>query len=195
MRFRSPGFVLMLALSVTMSTQVHAQGRPDPAVRIAAQKEALAALAFMDGTWRGTAWTLLPTGEKHTITQTERVGPFLGGAVRVIEGRGYEKDGSVAFNAFGVVSFDPDKRAYGFRSHAMGYSGDYPFTVRPDGFEWEIKAGPMTMRYAATIKDGVWTEVGDRTMGDQPAMRFFEMTLHRIGDTDWPSAEAVPPGE
>jgi len=53
--------------------------RPDPATQIAAQREAMAPLAFMDGVWRGPAWTILPSGEKHNITQTERIGPFLDG--------------------------------------------------------------------------------------------------------------------
>src|SRR5262245_24759201 len=67
-----------------------AQGRPDPAALLAAQREAMAPLAFMDGVWRGPAWTILPSGEKHNVTQTERIGPFLDGSVKVIEGRGYD---------------------------------------------------------------------------------------------------------
>ncbi|HYN80487.1 MAG TPA: hypothetical protein VES88_03225 [Gemmatimonadaceae bacterium] len=36
-----------------------AQGRPDPAAIIAAQREAMVPLAAMDGVWRGPAWTIL----------------------------------------------------------------------------------------------------------------------------------------
>ena len=61
-------------------------------------------LASMDGVWRGPAWTILPSGEKHSVTQTERIGPLLDGSVKVIEGRGYDADGKVAFNAFGTIS-------------------------------------------------------------------------------------------
>ena len=39
----------------------------------------------MDGVWRGPSWTILPSGEKHVGTQTERIGPFLDGSVKVIE--------------------------------------------------------------------------------------------------------------
>lgn len=172
---------------------VLAQGRPDSAVLMSAQNEAIKRLAFMDGAWRGTAWSVLPTGEKHTITQTERVGSFLGGTVKVIEGRGYEADGSVAFNAFAIVSFNPATRAYSMRSYAQGLSGDYAFTPTADGFTWEIPAGPMTIRYTATIKGNTWTEVGDRIMPDGKAIRFFEMTLTRLGDTTWPAAGTVAP--
>src|SRR6185295_9253175 len=88
-------FMLMTG-AVSLSTL--AQGPPDSAKLIAAQREAMVPLAFMDGMWRGPAWTILPSGEKHTITQTERVGPFLSGSVKVVEGKGYEADGKVGFN-------------------------------------------------------------------------------------------------
>ncbi len=42
-------------------------------------------------------------GEVHAITQTQRVGPFLDGSLKVIEGSGYEADGQVGFNALGVI--------------------------------------------------------------------------------------------
>ena len=54
-----------------------AQGPPDPAALIAAQRDAMVRLAYMDGVWRGPAWTILDSGKKHGITQTERIGPFL----------------------------------------------------------------------------------------------------------------------
>lgn len=179
-------------LTLVRASDARAQGRPDPAPLLAAQKEAMKALASMDGIWRGTAWTIRPDGGKHEIVQTERIGPFLDGTLKVIEGRGYEADGTVAFNAFGVVSFDPAKKAYGMRSHAQGQSGDFVFTPTPDGYAWEIPAGPMTIRYTATIKDGVLHEVGDRIVPGKDPVRFFEMTLTRVGDTDWPAGGAVP---
>ena len=182
----------LLVLLVAAST-AQSQGRPDPAKLIAAQQEALARLAFMDGVWRGTAWTLLPSGEKHTITQTERIGPFLDGSVKVIEGRGFDPDGKVTFNAFGTVSYHPATKAYSLHSHAMGNVGDFALTPQPDGFIWEIPAGSMTLRYTAIIKGGTWFEVGDRIQAGKEPVRFFEMTLKRLGDTTWPADGAVPP--
>lgn len=169
------------------------QGRPDPAALAAAQREAMNRLAFMDGAWRGSAWTMLPSGEKHDVTQTERVGPFLGGSLKVIEGRGYEGDGSVGFNALGIISYDADRDAYTMRSYAQGRVGDFALTPHADGFEWEMSAGPMTMRFTAVIRDGTWSEVGDRVLPDGETVRFFGMTLTRTGDTDWPAAGAVNP--
>lgn len=182
---------LVIVTSVVPST-ASAQARPDPATVIAAQREAMAPLAEMNGVWRGPAWTILETGEKHTITQTERIGPFLNGSVKVIEGKGYDADGKVAFNAFGTVSYDPARKAYTMHSYAMGRVGDFPLTPTPDGFVWEIPAGPMTIRYTAVIKDGKWREVGDRIMPGRDPVRFFEMNLVRVGTTDWPAAGAIP---
>lgn len=187
------GFAVLLALAAAAPAAAQPAARPAPAALQAAQREAMTKLAFMDGVWRGEAWNISPSGEKHTLTQTERVGTFLDGTVRVIEGRGYSTDGSVAFNALGIVSYSPDRKAYGMRSYAMGFAGDFALTPTGSGFIWEIQAGPMTMKYTATFKDGVWHEVGHRIMqGGEPA-QFFEMTLRRIGDSDWPAAGAIPP--
>jgi hypothetical protein len=170
-----------------------AQAPPDPKKLMAEQAEAMKALSAMDGVWRGPAETVLPTGEKHSITQTERIGPFLGGTVKVIEGRGYEPDGSVAFNALGIISYDPASKSYTMHSHAMGRKGDFKLTPTNDGFVWEIPAGPMTIRYTAVIKGGKWKETGDRIVPGRDPVKFFEMNLVRVGDSKWPDEGAVPP--
>ena len=182
-----------LVMAVGVSLAALGQGRPDPAKLIAAQREAMAPLAFMNGVWRGPAWTILPSGEKHTVTQTERVGPFLDGSVKVIEGKGYEADGQVAFNAFATISYNPATRAYTMHSYAQGHVGDFALKPTADGFVWEIPAGPMTIRYTAVIKDGAWREVGDQITPGKDPVRFLEMNLKRVGDTDWPAAGAVSP--
>lgn len=174
------------------SSFASAQQPPDPAKLLAAQRDAMAPLAFMDGTWRGPASTVLPSGERHVITQTERIGPLLDGTIKLIEGRGYNADGSTGFNAFAVLSYHPAQQAYDFHSYAMGQSGDFAFKPTADGYVWEIPAGPMTIRYTAVVKDGRWHEVGDRILPGKPPVRFFDMTLQRIGDSAWPGADAVP---
>jgi hypothetical protein len=192
LRHRLAAFTLLMA-TAGLSLTASGQGRPDPAALIAAQRQAMIPLAFMDGVWRGPAWTIVPSGEKHIITQTERIGPFLDGAVKVIEGRGYATDGRVSFNALGIISYSLDKRTYNLRSYAQGNVGDFVLTITADGFVWEIPAGPMTIRYTAVVKDGAWREVGDRIMPDKEPIRFFEMNLKRVGDTNWPAAEVVGP--
>lgn len=181
--------VLTLALAAPITAS--AQGRPDPAKLIAAQRAAMDTLRSMDGIWRGPAWTVLASGEKHDVTQTERIGPFLDGSVKVIEGRGYDKNGKVTFNAFGTISYNPDTQAYTLHSYAMGQAGDFALTPKPDGYVWEIPAGPMTIRYTATIKDGAWREIGQYITSGKDPVQFFEMNLTRVGETHWPAAGAI----
>lgn len=179
--------LLMLASSLSVFAQA-----PDTTALIAEQREAMKAFAMMDGVWRGPAWTMLPSGQKHTITQTERIGPFLDGSIKVIEGRGYNDDGSVGFNAFGIISYDTNKKTYAMHSHAQGRVGDFAIKPTADGYVWEIPAGPITIRYTAVIKDGTLHEVGDRIAPAKDPVRFFEMTLKRVGDSTWPAGGAVP---
>ena len=184
---------LLLLLAVPAMLPVLAQV-PDPAALIAAQREAMAPLARMDGVWRGPAWTLHPNGEKRHITQTERIGPFLDGSVKVIEGRGYREDGAVGFNAFGIISYDPAKRVYTMHSYAMGRSGDFSFAPTADGYAWEVPAGPgATIQYKATVTEDTLHEVGERVVAGREPLRVFEMTLKRVGNTDWPAGGPVPP--
>jgi hypothetical protein len=75
--------VALLMMVEGVSLTASGQGRPDPTALVAAQREAMVPLAYMDGVWRGPAWIMLPSGKKH-VTQTERIGPFLG---RVDQGR------------------------------------------------------------------------------------------------------------
>ena len=162
----------------------------DPASRIEAQRKAMEALAFLDGAWRGGAEAQAGGGR---LIQTERVGPILGGTVKLVEGRAYDAADRTVFNALGVISYDPVKRAYSMRAHAMGYAGDYPLEVRPDGFRWVQPMGPgASIRYTATIRNGEWHEIGERLEGSAPASKMFEMRLRRIGDTAWPASGAVP---
>lgn len=174
-------FVLCFAFSLTAL----GQGAPDFDALMAAQKEALHSFSMMDGKWEGTATTLSYSGEEQTIRQTERVGSFLNGTVKMVEGRGFDDDGNVAFNALGVISYDPTSETYSMRSYARGMVGDFEIVPSANGFEWSIPAGPSTIKYKATIEDGTWTEVGDRIAPDGKVVRFFEMNLRRVSDYSW----------
>lgn len=187
--------VLVASLAaLTAAPLAWAAGPADPAL-LDAQRKALAPLAAFDGIWRGEATAWLPTGETLKLVQTERVGPMLDQTIRVIEGRGYQAaDGKLVFNAFAIISYSPHSRSYTFRSYAQGYAGDWPLTVTPEGFTWSINMGPNgTLRYTARVKDGVWHEVGERIVPGQAPVKTFEMTLRRVGDSDWPRGDAVGP--
>ncbi|WCT74702.1 DUF1579 domain-containing protein [Sphingomonas naphthae] len=185
--------MIRLAVAAVLSLALPAAtlAQPPDRAAIAAQVEALKATAWMDGTWRGPA-TFQTPGGPLTITQTERVGPMLGGAIRLVEGKGYMANGMAGFNAFGVIAFDPQTRAYIFQTHAQGHAGNFPLTVTPTGWAWSLPMGEASLRYTTTLVDGKWHEIGERIVPGQKPVTIFEMTLVRIGDTDWPGAGAVP---
>ena len=182
--------IMAAMLAIAPLTEATAQ-QVDPAM-ITAEQGAIAKLDWMNGTWRGEAVTQ-GRGGAHRVTQTERIGNLLGGTVKVIEGKGFNADGTVGFNAFGIVSYDPATKLYAFHSYARGRSGTFSFTPTPSGYVWEVPAGAMAIRYTATLKNGTWNEVGDRIVPGQPPVRFFEMNLKRIGDSSWPAAGGPGP--
>jgi hypothetical protein len=110
-----------------------------------------------------------------------RPNPAPFGTGKVIEGRGYEPDGWAELQCLRRGLFQP------------GHSGDFMIAPTADGYTWEIPAGSTTIRYAAVIEDGTLREVGDRIVPDREPQRFFEMTLQRVGDSDWPVAGAIGP--
>jgi hypothetical protein len=174
--------------------------RAEPAPRIQPVKPTpalsapMAKLAFMRGVWSGPAKGTSHDGKPYAVTQTERMGPMLGGDIVVIEGRGYLADGSTGFNAFGIVSFDPRSQRYELRSYAQGMAGTFELKPTADGYVWEIPAGPEAIiRFTATVKDGHWREVGEYLAKGKPPVQTFEMNLVRVGDTDWPLTTPVPP--
>lgn len=192
MRFRVKSLAA-IAAAISLIAPVVAAQEIQP-TGSAEQRDAIAALSFMDGEWRGQAVSYGPGGGRTELIQTERVGPLLGGSVRVVEGRGYDANGATAFNALGVISWNETEDRYEFSAWANGRHGIYDLQRTDSGFVWEVPAGPgAVIRYNATVQDGVWHEVGDYVReGGQP-MRFFEMTLTRIGDSAWPDAGAVSP--
>jgi hypothetical protein len=179
-----------LALAATGAA---AQPLPEPEKLMAMQREKMAPLKAMDGVWRGPAWVLQPDGTRKSLTQTERIGPFLDGSVKVLEGRGYEADGRLGFNAFGIVYYDLQRRAYGLRSFAQGRGGDFKFEPTADGYAWEVSFPGGRVNYVATIKDGKLREVGHTTIEGRPTVQTFEMNLERVGDTDWPLGNPILP--
>ena len=180
----------LISLAALLLTPLAAHAQAADTAAIAAQQQAMKKLDWMHGVWRGPAVSQGPQGE-HRVTQTERIGGFLGGTLKMMEGKGYQADGSIGFNAFGVVSYDAQTQSYWLTSWAQGRAGKFPLTLTATGYVWGIPAGPQTIRYTATLADGVWTEVGDYIAAGQPPRRFFTMTLRRVGDSAWPSAGGI----
>jgi len=180
------------AASMALASSAFAQPGFDAEATMSAQREAMKALAMLDGEWRGPAKSLRNDGGWHPMVQTERVGTMLDGTVRVLEGRGFEASGELSFTAFAVISYSPATKTYTMRSYSSGRVGDFPIVPTGTGFTWEIQAGPeMKIAYEAIIKDGVWTETGTRIPKTGEPVKFIEFSVTRLGDSAWPAAGAL----
>lgn len=179
--------IAMAAIAALQPLAAKSEPTEPPAATPASPLEAL---KWMDGQWRGKAWVLTRAG-RLDLTQTERSGTMLDGAVRVVEGGGYDAQGKRLFNALGVIAVRGDGTLE-MHSWAQGQAGVFPIEVRPDGFSWSIPAGPATIRYEATYRDGRWVEHGQRLVPGQPPLDILHMELERIGESAWPAAGAVP---
>jgi len=195
-----PGlFLLVAACGASAAAPVATPTAPTSAAVLPVQPtpglmKGMAKLAFMRGVWAGPASGSTPDGGRFAVTQTERMGPMLGGDIIVIEGRGYNADGTTGFNALAVVSWDPQADRYELRSYAQGRAGTFELRLTADGYVWEIPAGPgAVVRFTATVTKDRWREVGEYLAAGKPPRQTFEMNLERVGDTDWPLGTPVAP--
>ena len=182
-----------LAACVVLAAPAAALAQALQPAGTAEQRQAMQALAWMDGDWVGEATVSMGPGRTSTHAHTERIGPMLGGSIKVIEGRSTNDDGTVAFNAFAVVSWDDATDSYVMRSYANGQAADFPLQATADGFRWSTRGRGGEIRYVTTFRDGEWVETGDFVMPGRDPMRVIELRLRRRGDTDWPAADPVVP--
>jgi hypothetical protein len=178
--------VAFLSIAVVLASAGAAPAQPG-ADRVAAMKK----LAWMRGVWSGPATRRGREGP-YPITQTERVGPLLGGDVLLVEGRSYKPDGTTVFNGLAVISWDAAK-GYEMRAYAYGHAGTFKLSVADGGWTWARPMGRGLIRYTAEFKDGLWRETGDAVFPNAPPTRIFEGDLKRVGDTDWPHDKPVAP--
>jgi len=184
----------MRTLTILFILCATAVAGPKPVTPTPALVKPMAKLSFMRGIWAGPAKGTGPDGKPYSITQTERMGPMLGGDIVVVEGRGYRADGTTGFNAFAVAAYNPETSKYELRSYAQGMAGTFELKLTTDGYTWEIPAGPNAIiRFTATIKGDHWREVGEYIAQGKPGVQTFEMNLVKVGDTDWPLTTPVSP--
>jgi hypothetical protein len=183
-----------ILLLIAIASSAAADSKVQPVKPTKALADGMAKLSFMRGIWTGPASGTGMDGKPYAVTQTERMGPMLGGDVVVIEGRGYNPDGSTGFNAFAVASYDPRAQKYELRSYAQGMAGTFELRLTPTGYTWEIPAGPgAIVRFTATVTATKWREVGEYIAQGKPPVKTFEMNLTKAGDTDWPLGTPVTP--
>jgi len=193
MLMRSRAVLAALVASVALAVPAAASAQAVLPAGTPEQRQAMQALSWMDGEWVGETTVLMGPGA-GTHPHSERIGPMLGGSIKVIEGRSASgPDGVPGFNAFAVVSWDDASDRYMMRSYANGHAGDFPLEASAGGFSWTAPAPGGEIRYVTTFRDGEWVETGHFVMPGRDPMKVVELRLRRRGDTTWPAGDPVLP--
>lgn len=153
-----------------------------------AQKEAIDALAFLEGTWEGAGWMARGPDYRATFTSREIVERELEGTVLVVRGLhdaqipGHEEPVRV-HDAMAVVSWDAEAGRYRFdtwTSRGAGTNG-HGELLGENRFRWY--PGSEDVRFTIGLdEEGRWHEIGERRGEDGAWSQFFEMTVARTGE-------------
>jgi hypothetical protein len=149
----------------------------------AAADSAMAPLAWLIGEWEGEGVSMSPAG-RSVATVRERVEGRINGRVLVIEGIGREPAadgmGRVVHHAFGLLTYDPERKRYAFRALRDGGVIDAE-TVLEDGvFTWGFAVPGGRIRFRIRQENGEWVETGEYAADGSAWRQMLEMRLRRI---------------
>lgn len=182
---------ILFALALFAADPAAAQAPPNPeaaaAARFEAQRAAMARLDMLHGVYRGTSVAYDPGEPPKRGTVLHKVGPFIGGAIKVMEGRSYDEAGKLKFNGMMVLFHDTASGEYRTRSFTMGGGGETKMTLTDDGYYFEIPMSAGAVRRVNIIvAPGKWGErVEIRRPGQEPFVT-LTMDLTKVSDADWP---------
>jgi hypothetical protein len=98
------------------------------------QRSAMKKLACLAGEWSGEARIVRGSGGPLELAQTEDAQYRLDGLVLLIEGIGRDKkDGKVALQALGIISYDDAGRVYRMGAYNDGRYMETDLTLADDG--------------------------------------------------------------
>jgi len=148
-----------------------------------AERAAMAKLAYMAGRWEGAGWMDMGGG-RNGFQGSETVQLKLKGVALLVEGdftaRLGDRQEAPVHTTLGVIFFDAKSGKYRFNSWlATGMAGERNLTLTSDGWQWEMQAGPMRIRYTASFAADTWLEIGERSSDGTTWQKFFEMTLKK----------------
>jgi len=150
---------------------------------IQAQRAAMQELAFLVGTWAGEGRLHRAPGEPLVVTQTEEAQYRLDGLILSIEGVGRSKDGTAVLQAFGVISYDDEVRAYRMRAFNDGrfLETEVQLSKHGPGLQWGFALGDVRTSSILRINEkGEWTEHAEIRISGQPPKTLLELTLRRL---------------
>jgi len=149
-----------------------------------AQREAMQKLGFLVGKWAGEARLLRGAGEWAELLQTEEAQYKLDGLIMVIEGVGRTKsDGRPVLQAFGIISYDDESGTYRFRAFNDGRFLETTTKLLEEGggMSWGFALGEIRTNSVLRVNErGEWTEIGEISIGSQPAKKFWELSVQRL---------------
>jgi hypothetical protein len=103
----------------------------------------------------------------------------------MIEGVGRTKTGgTVALQAFGLISFDDASGTYRMRAYNDGRWLETEVKLLDDGkgMTWGFTLGEFATKSVLRINDrGEWTELAEITIGARLPQKLMELTVRRIG--------------
>ena len=150
----------------------------------AAVDSAMAPLAWLVGEWEGRGTMQSRTGPQVAVTH-EKVEGRLGGRILVFEGVGREPadtgQGRIVHHAFGILSYDPERRKYLFRAFRDGGVIDADASLADGVFVWEIAVPGGRARYRIRRDGNAWHEAGEFSTDGATWRPFFDMRLTRVG--------------
>lgn len=167
-------------IAAAQQTQSEARAYQGPSLE--QQREAMARLAPLIGTWSGLAQ--VQGQHATTVHQTESVAWDLDGLVLVIHGLGFasaDHAGEPIFRALAVVSYDDQRGVYEFRAYNAGRATTAQAQFLEDGaLRWSIDGRAVQIRYTIHFDDNTWREVGEMSRdGGANWARTIEMDLRR----------------
>ena len=147
---------------------------------VEAQRAAMKKLSFLIGKWSGEA-RVFRGPEPLELIQTEEAQYKLDGLLLIIEASGRKKvDGSLALQAYGIVSFDDETNTYRFRAYNDGRWLESQVKLLEDGkgITWGFFLGPIKTSARLLINErGEWTELHEITIGAQAPRKFMELVV------------------
>ena len=171
-------------LLVVVGAQAQAPAEPD----VAAQRAAMARLAWMAGVWEGQSVTREREGEKRSVSY-EWIRSAAGGLAIMVQGRHYRQlpdggRGEVVLDTAGMFTYDAAASKYLFVTQLQnGRGGTMEAVMQGETLSWRIPLAGAHVRYDITRSDkGQWNEKGHFCRDGAPCQPFFEMVLDRRGD-------------
>lgn len=152
---------------------------------------ALAPLTSLLGTWRGSGWTVTPSGHVD-FDQTEYVGDTAGGELLTVEGAGRRSGDpdDVRFRAFAVVGFDEETACLRWHAFHDGRTLDIALELTDGGCRWRFSPHPgVSVCFDIAVDGDTWSESGHTsTDGGMTWRQTLGMTLSWCSAGDRASA-------